>query len=52
MAGEDRDRWDARHAAVADDRPMPPDELRDRADVLPTGGRALDLACGRGTAAV
>ena len=52
MTGQDRDRWDARHAAVAEDRPVPPDELRDRAELLPAGGRALDVACGRGAVAV
>jgi len=31
---------------------MPPDALRGRTDLLPAGGRALDLACGRGTVAV
>jgi SAM-dependent methyltransferase len=52
VTGQDRDRWDARHAAVAEDRPLPPDELRDRAELLPAGGRALDVACGRGAVAV
>jgi SAM-dependent methyltransferase len=52
VTGEDRDRWDARHAAVSDDRPLPPDELRDRVELLPAGGRALDVACGRGAVAV
>jgi SAM-dependent methyltransferase len=51
----DRERWDARHAvAVAADAgaPDPPDALRGRTELLPAGGRALDVACGRGTAAV
>jgi SAM-dependent methyltransferase len=52
VTGEDRDRWDARHAAVSDDRPLPPDELRHRMELLPAGGRALDVACGRGAVAV
>jgi len=52
VTGQDRDRWDARHAAVSEDRPLPPDELRDRAELLPAGGRALDVACGRGAVAV
>ena len=52
MTGEDRNRWDARHAAVTDDRPMPPAELRDRRTCCPAGGRALEVACGRGAVAV
>ena len=52
MTGQDRDRWYARHAAVAEDRPVPPDELRDRAELLPAGGRAVDVACGRGAVTV
>ncbi|HVH21860.1 MAG TPA: methyltransferase domain-containing protein, partial [Pseudonocardia sp.] len=52
MTAEDRSRWDARHAAVVDDVSMPPDELRGRTELLPAGGRALDVACGRGAVAV
>lgn len=52
MAVSDRERWDRRHAAVASPVPMPPDALRDRVDLLPSGGRALDLACGSGQVAV
>lgn len=52
MSAQDRARWDARHAAVPDVVPMPPDELRGRETLLPTGGRALDVACGRGAVAV
>jgi SAM-dependent methyltransferase len=52
VTAEDRDRWDARHAVVVDDVPMPPDELRGRAELLPDGGRALDVACGRGAVSV
>jgi 2-polyprenyl-3-methyl-5-hydroxy-6-metoxy-1,4-benzoquinol methylase len=47
----DRERWDTRHAAAGtagDPVPMPPDALRGREHVLPPGGRALDVACGRG----
>jgi 2-polyprenyl-3-methyl-5-hydroxy-6-metoxy-1,4-benzoquinol methylase len=55
VAAEDRERWDARHAAVsaagAADVPMPPDALRGREHLLPNGGRALDVACGRGSVA-
>lgn len=52
MTGGDRERWDGRHAAVAEVGPMPPDELRGREQLLPAGGRALDVACGRGGVAV
>lgn len=52
VSGEDRVRWDGRHAVMAGDRPMPPDALRGSEHLLPTGGRALDVACGRGAVAV
>ncbi|MCE0767497.1 methyltransferase domain-containing protein [Pseudonocardia kujensis] len=64
MSATDRERWDARHAAVGTGTPMPPDGLRGRLDLLPggpgpadrnglpAGGRALDVACGRGAVAV
>ncbi|MFZ1179700.1 MAG: class I SAM-dependent methyltransferase [Mycobacterium sp.] len=55
MAEADRRRWDERYAtqgpppgsAVA-----PPNVLARCADVFPTAGRALDLACGQGLGAV
>jgi SAM-dependent methyltransferase len=52
MAGADRSRWDARHAAAVDVGPLPPGELRGREALLPASGRALDVACGRGAEAV
>ncbi|GAA2872794.1 class I SAM-dependent methyltransferase [Pseudonocardia halophobica] len=64
MSATDRERWDARHAAVGAGTPMPPDGLRGRLGLLPggsgpadrsglsAGGRALDVACGRGAVAV
>jgi len=55
VAESDRERWDARHAAavaVGAVGPAPPDALRGRTELLPPGGRALDVACGRGTVAV
>ncbi|MCW0212849.1 MAG: class I SAM-dependent methyltransferase [Pseudonocardia sp.] len=52
MSATDRERWDARHAAVGAAVPMPPDALRGREDLLPAGGRAVDVACGRGSVAV
>jgi 2-polyprenyl-3-methyl-5-hydroxy-6-metoxy-1,4-benzoquinol methylase len=55
VTSADRERWDARHAAVGaagPPGPMPPDVLRGREHLLPGDGRALDVACGRGTVAV
>jgi SAM-dependent methyltransferase len=47
----DRERWDARHALAGGTAPAPPDALRGREHLLPRGGRALDVACGRGAVA-
>jgi SAM-dependent methyltransferase len=52
MSDTDRRRWDARHAAAEDVVPLPPDVLRGREDLVPTVGRALDVACGRGAVAL
>ena len=52
MTDADRARWDARHAAAEDVVPLPPDALRGREDWVPTAGRALDVACGRGAVAL
>ncbi|MCM3844770.1 class I SAM-dependent methyltransferase [Pseudonocardia sp. DR1-2] len=52
MAASDRERWDARHTAAGAGSPLPPDALRGRTDLLPSSGRALDVACGRGAVAV
>lgn len=52
MATGDAERWDARHAAAAEQAPRPPDALRGREHLLPAAGRALELACGRGAVAV
>lgn len=55
MAEVDRRRWDDRHA-TAGPPPVravgPPDILTRHADVFPTAGTALDIACGQGLAAV
>jgi SAM-dependent methyltransferase len=48
MADQDAHRWDARHAAVSSVGPLPPAALRGREALLPPGGTALDVACGRG----
>jgi SAM-dependent methyltransferase len=52
VAESDRERWDARHAALGGAVASPPDALRGREDLLPAGGRALEVACGRGAVAV
>jgi 2-polyprenyl-3-methyl-5-hydroxy-6-metoxy-1,4-benzoquinol methylase len=52
VATGDRERWDARHGAAGPAGPTPPDALRGREHLLPDGGRALDVACGRGAVAV
>lgn len=52
MSGIDRRRWDERHAVGEVGVPAPPDALRGREHLLPPGGRALDVACGRGAVAV
>jgi len=44
--------WDARFAVSDVGEPGPPTALAARLDLLPDGGRALDVACGRGTVAV
>jgi 2-polyprenyl-3-methyl-5-hydroxy-6-metoxy-1,4-benzoquinol methylase len=51
VSAADRDRWDARHAVATGGVARPPDALRGRLDLLPSSGRALDLACGRGAVA-
>jgi SAM-dependent methyltransferase len=55
MAEADRQCWDERYATKAPpsvDAVVPPDFLAPHVDVLPTAGRALDLACGPGLGAV
>jgi 2-polyprenyl-3-methyl-5-hydroxy-6-metoxy-1,4-benzoquinol methylase len=55
VADSDRERWDARHTAAlaaGAGGAAPPDALRGRTQLLPRGGRALDVACGRGAVAV
>lgn len=56
MSAGDRERWDARYAAGDEARDAgsvgPPARLVAWADLLPTGGPALELACGTGDAAV
>ena len=42
-----RAKWDARYAYSGDSVPPPAEVLSRYAHALPTGGRALDLACGR-----
>ena len=53
MSTRDRERWDRRFATVGPGRPGPPSVLVGREALAPDGpGRALDLACGRGTVGV
>jgi SAM-dependent methyltransferase len=53
MSTDDRERWDGRFAAVgAAEVPAPPTGLLGSVELLPAGGRALDVACGRGATAV
>ena len=54
VSADDRLRWDAVYAArgVADVEPAVPADFRAAEHRFPTTGRALDLACGRGGAAV
>lgn len=54
MTEEDRLLWDARYAGFdpAADGPAPPPRLAPHEHLFPTCGTALDLACGRGRAAV
>lgn len=51
MPDDRRSLWDQRHRDAADVGTVPR-LLRDFADWLPATGRALDLACGRGAAAL
>jgi SAM-dependent methyltransferase len=54
MAEGDRRRWDERYATQGPPRVSaiePPDILARHADLFPTAGRALDLACGQGLGA-
>lgn len=55
MSQHDRLRWDEKYAARPAPSPVeagPPRVFAAHAEVFPTTGRALDLACGAGTAAV
>ncbi len=55
MSEQDRRRWDERHASQGP-APLgavePPSVLAAYAEVFPTTGQALDLACGRGLGSV
>ncbi|OBH58153.1 bifunctional 2-polyprenyl-6-hydroxyphenol methylase/3-demethylubiquinol 3-O-methyltransferase UbiG [Mycobacterium sp. E2479] len=55
MSETDRHRWDERYAAKGPP-PLssvgPPSVFARHADLFPTAGRALDLACGQGTGSV
>jgi SAM-dependent methyltransferase len=51
----DRERWDQRYRTAPAVMPAPPEAIAGRPDLLalvPTAGRALDVACGAGAATV
>jgi SAM-dependent methyltransferase len=55
MGERDRERWDARYArlaAVPADEVSAPALLKAHEHLVPSTGRALDIACGRGSGAV
>ena len=55
MSGDDRARWDARHATAGPPGVAPPGVLAGATELtacFPVSGRALDVACGRGGVAV
>ena len=55
MTEDDRARWDEQHAAVDAARPDhigPPRHFAEHAEVFPTVGTALELACGNGRSSV
>jgi SAM-dependent methyltransferase len=55
VTGEDRRRWDERYTSqgpAAVDAVVPPSVLAAYAEVFPTAGKALDLACGPGLGSV
>ncbi|MGB0723328.1 MAG: class I SAM-dependent methyltransferase [Gammaproteobacteria bacterium] len=47
-----REKWDERYRGADATSPRPPQVLADFAHLLPRNGSALDLACGRGGAAL
>ena len=52
MADTDRVRWDQKYAGRVGGTPALPSVFAGYIDAIPTTGRALELACGAGTAAV
>ncbi|OBI92642.1 class I SAM-dependent methyltransferase [Mycobacterium asiaticum] len=53
MTEQDRRRWDERYAQLGPAGAVaPPSFLAPHADLLPTTGLALDIACGQGTGSV
>lgn len=53
MTREDQRRWDERYAAKGPaSHAGPPDLFANYADIFPTAGRALDIACGQGSTSV
>lgn len=52
MRADDRDKWDARYRSGLYADSQPAEVLRQNLDLLPSGGKALDLACGTGANAL
>jgi SAM-dependent methyltransferase len=52
MSDSDRIKWDARHAVAPDHDSGPAEVLEAYSHLLPSAGRALDVACGRGANAL
>ena len=52
MSEDDRARWDARHSEAGQLSPGPPALFAPIRGMFPTSGQALEIACGRGQAAV
>lgn len=52
MGTTDRERWDERHGSAGPDEVALPSVFAAAVELLPTGGHALELACGRGEASV
>lgn len=52
MRADDREKWDARYLSGWQADKPPAEVLNQNLNLLPSGGKALDLACGTGTNAL